>query len=158
MAHHFEGTSNAVGAVFQFVEVGIDLETNLPVGEEHMAWSFTILFILPLRLIPFGGPAPVVVLSKAQGIVQIGLVAREFVSGLVACEIGGVVPESTTFGAVMALPVGLHFLNLLNREFGTFAFEDRGCSRQRLGESCDRSQCQDLNANESKKSLLFHKN
>ena len=121
--------------MFQFVEVNIDLETDLPVGKEHMAHILAVGFVLPLLLVALRGAAPAVVLGEAQGVGQVFRPSRQFVGSLVAGEVGGVVPESATLSAVVALPVGIDAFYHFDSLACPVALQLSGLGRQVLG-SC----------------------
>ena len=99
--------------MFILVEVDVNLKAYLPVGKENPIHSFAVCGISPFVLVCLCCAFPVVVLCPCDGVVEILLLACEFIHGLIACEVCSIVPESTALWCVVALPVVVDLLNLV---------------------------------------------
>ena len=132
-SHHLAGTGSLKFGWEYRVYIQIGLETNLPIAEEHIIHTFTVLLVFPFLRILLSRALPKVLVSPLARVVQPCYVAKREECLHVTCMINCRVPKRALL-TVITLPSVIHFVNnvahFLSRPFAFgFSTENRNSNQ-----------------------------
>lgn len=108
--HHLACPADFIIFGSQHIQVGVGLETNLIIAEQH------ILVALAIRIFPFRAVLalrafPFVMFCPCFGIRTVSLIPGQEIGFHVSGMISGIVPKGTHFGRISRLPVLVDLVN-----------------------------------------------